>query len=142
MPTCIFCRIVVGDAPCYRVAETGSALAFLDIQPAAEGHLLVIPKGHYENVFDIDPGAMAAVADLVRRLAPVLRDVVRPGGLIVTQANGLAAGQSVMHFHTHLIPRTGGQRLRMHGAEMADPERLEALARAICTRVIGGRLTS
>lgn len=135
MEHCIFCRIAAGQAPSFKLGENELAFAFLDIQPAAEGHSLVIPKAHFENVYDIGAPDLAAVGELARRLAPVLREVVQPDGMMISQANGAAAGQSVMHFHTHLIPRNAGQRLRMHGDTAGDPDRLSSLGAQIAARL-------
>lgn len=137
MENCIFCRIAAGHAPCFKLAENQFAFAFLDIQPAAEGHSLVIPKAHFENVYEIGAADMAGVGELVRQLASAVREVIRPDGMMITQANGPAAGQSVMHFHTHLIPRHEGQRLRMHGDQAGDPKRLAALREQIVGLVEG-----
>lgn len=136
MSDCIFCRIASDEAPCFKLAENELALAFLDIHPAAEGHCLVIPKEHFENIFDIRAADFAAVSELARRLAPALRAVVQPAGMVVTQANGAVAGQSVMHLHTHLIPRNKGKRLKMHGDEIADPASLRQLAIAISAHIV------
>ncbi len=91
----------------------------MDAFPAAPGHVLVIPYRHFENVFDIDAVAMAAVADAVRKTAGAIRRALAPDGLTISQANGAAAGQSVAHYHVHLIPRTQGRKLRSHGTEAA-----------------------
>ena len=132
---CIFCRIVAGEMPCHKVMETGEVLSIMDIHPASEGHALVIPKRHCESVYDIEACDMQAVALAVRRIAAAIRAELSPDGLTVTQANGAAAGQTVMHYHVHLIPRTAGERMRFHGEEGADSERLAELARAIAARL-------
>ena len=128
---CIFCAIVAGRAPACRVAEDEGALAFMDLFPASEGHLLVIPKDHAENVFEMDDAPMRATAALSRRVARALRAALVPDGLAIYQANGAAAGQTVWHYHLHLIPRRTGDPLTLHGRLRGDEARLRELAAAI-----------
>ncbi len=132
---CIFCAIVAGKAPAALVAEDEHALAFLDIFPAADGHTLVIPKDHAENVFEMQDGPMRAVAALARRVARAIRAEIAPAGLAVYQANGEAAGQTVWHYHQHLIPRRMGEAMSFHGRGRADEARLRALAAKIAARL-------
>lgn len=132
---CIFCRIIAGELPCHKVMETGKVLSIMDIHPASEGHTLVIPKRHCESVFDIDAEDMQAVALAARRIAAAIRAELAPDGMTVTQANGVAAGQTVMHYHVHLIPRTAGERMLFHGEGETDPKRLVELARAFAARL-------
>ena len=130
-PDCIFCAIVAGRAPAARIAETEHALAFLDLFPAADGHALVIPKTHYENLFEADEETLPDVHRLARRVALAMRRALAPDGLVVFQLNGAAAGQTVFHYHAHLLPRTAGSELRIHGRQQADPAQLAALAARI-----------
>ena len=132
---CIFCRIIAGEMPSHKVMETGQVLAIMDIHPASEGHTLVIPKRHCESVYDIEAEDMQAVALAARRIAAAIRAELSPDGLTVTQANGVAAGQTVMHYHVHLIPRSAGERVRFHGQQAADSKRLAVLARAFAARL-------
>ena len=132
---CIFCAIVAGKAPACRVAEDAHALAFLDLFPVAEGHTLVIPKDHAENIFEMADGPMRAVAVLARRVAGAIRAELAPAGLAVYQANGEAAGQTVWHYHQHLIPRRSGDPLSFHGRSKADEARLRAIATKLAARV-------
>ena len=134
-PDCIFCRIIAGEMPCHRVMETDKVLSIMDIFPASDGHTLVIPKRHFESVYDIETEDMQAVALAARRIAAAIRAELAPDGMTVTQANGAAAGQTVMHYHVHLIPRTAGERMRFHGQEDSDPKRLDVLARALSRRL-------
>lgn len=102
---CIFCRIIAGNIPCYRVAENDDCLAFLDIEPAAKGHVLVIPKQHSENLLDTKPDTLALVAQMVHHVAHQIDVTLEPDGINILQNNRPAAGQVVMHYHVHLIPR-------------------------------------
>jgi histidine triad (HIT) family protein len=135
MPECIFCQIVAGRAPAAKVVETDHALAFLDLFPVVEGHTLVIPRRHYENLFEADAETLPEVHLLARRVALALRRVLAPDGLMVFQLNGAAAGQTVFHYHAHLVPRQTGSELRLHGREKADAGRLDALAARIAEAV-------
>jgi histidine triad (HIT) family protein len=128
---CIFCQIVAGRAPAAKIAETEHALAFLDLFPVADGHALVVPKLHYENLFESDETTLPAVHLLVRRVARALRKALAPDGLMITQLNGVAAGQTVFHYHAHLIPRQQGSGLSLHGRRRADAAQLDVLARRI-----------
>ena len=134
-PDCIFCQIVAGRAPAARIAETEHALAFLDLFPAAEGHALVIPKPHYENLFEADVETLPDVHLLARRVALAMRRALAPDGMMVFQLNGAAAGQTVFHYHAHLLPRSAGSELRIHGRQKADPAKLSELAARIAAEL-------
>jgi len=102
---CIFCRIIAGEIPSYRVAENETTLAFLDIEPAAKGHTLVISKQHAVNLLDSAAADVAAVAQMVQQVAQQIESALHPDGINVLQNNRPAAGQVVMHYHVHLLPR-------------------------------------
>ncbi len=130
-PGCIFCRIVAGEAHSHPVWDDAGTLAFLDIHPLAAGHVLVIPKPHWENLFETPAPALAAVMDTAKRVAHAMRAALGPPGLGVYQLNGRAAGQSVFHYHVHLIPRHGGGSLDVHGRRRAEREELARVAERI-----------
>ena len=104
-PDCIFCRIVAGEVPSFRLLEDDRVLSFMDINPANEGHCLVIPKAHAANLFESQDESVAAAAAAARRVADAVRRTLDPPGISLMQANGPAAGQSVFHLHFHVIPR-------------------------------------
>jgi len=131
LSACIFCRIVAGEAPCHGVYEDETVLAFMDIAPVGDGHLLVIPKRHYENLLEADEASMLAVMAVSRRLAHALKRALTPDGIGVHQLNGAAAGQTVFHYHMHLIPRKHGDPIAVHGRTAGDPARLAENARRI-----------
>jgi histidine triad (HIT) family protein len=108
---CIFCKIVAGTVECHEVYQDDATLAFMDIQPANDGHCLVIPKEHFEKVFDMPPAAFGAVASTAAKVARTVNEVLRPGGINLVQANGELAGQSVYHVHIHVLPRRAGDNL-------------------------------
>ncbi len=103
--TCIFCQIVAGRAPAARVLETNDSLAFLDLNPVATGHTLVIPKVHARNLFDLSETASPGLVNAVAAVARALRQSFQADGLTVIQTNERAGGQVVFHLHFHLIPR-------------------------------------
>ena len=102
---CIFCKIVAGIGECHEIYQDDVMLAFMDIHPANEGHCLVILKTHYATVFDMPPAAFGTVASTAAKVARVVNEVLRPGGISLLQANGELAGQSVLHVHVHVLPR-------------------------------------
>lgn len=128
---CIFCRIVKAEAPAHRVFEDERTLAFMDLFPVADGHTLVIPKAHYANLLDVGADDLRAVISLAQRVARAIRDTCEPDGIGVFQLNGAAAGQTVFHYHMHLIPRMQGDTLQLHSRIRGDPERLAETARKL-----------
>ena len=111
--TCIFCEIIAGRAPSYRVLEDEHALAFLDIRPAAPGHTLVVPRAHARDLWEISEAAHSQVAALVHRVARLLTTALAPEGMNVKHNTGKAAGQDVFHFHVHVVPRWQGDSLNL-----------------------------
>ena len=130
-PGCIFCSIIAGAAPCERVHEDELTLTFMDLFPVGKGHLLVIPKQHATNLFEVDEASLLAVVRNSRILAHALRDALGPDGIGVHQLNGSAAGQTVFHYHMHLIPRNRGDPMVLHGRTRGDEGELAALAQKI-----------
>lgn len=108
---CIFCKIVGGEIPSSKVLETEALIAFLDIGPLAEGHLLVIPKQHYITLLDMPSEDCAQLAGALPSLGAALMAVTGAEGFNVLQNNGPVAGQAVDHVHFHLIPRRAGDGL-------------------------------
>jgi histidine triad (HIT) family protein len=109
---CTFCRIVAGLSPSWRVYEDETSLAFLDKGQVTRGHTLVVPRRHAEDIWALSADEAGAVMRSVHRVAGLLRERLRPLGLNVTQANGRAAWQDVLHYHVHLIPRYGDDGFR------------------------------
>src|SRR6516162_3322205 len=128
-PDCIFCQIIAGQMPCFKLLEDDDTLAFMDIYPAIDGHCLVIAKDHYPTVFEISEDAFAAVSRSVARVARAVNQAVSPDGLNLVQANGPAAQQSVTHFHVHVLPRRRGDELKLNWSPNAgDPDAIAAIA--------------
>ena len=117
---CIFCEIVARRASAHRVYEDESVLIFMDLFPAHPGHTLVIPKLHNETLFETSTDDLKAVIAQSKPLAHAIRQVFEPDGIAVIQLNGAAAGQTVFHYHMHLIPRNEGEPFGIHGKRMGD----------------------
>lgn len=107
MSDCIFCKIINGEIPAAKVFENEHVFAFLDISQATKGHTLVIPKVHKENLFELTPEIASNLFAAVPKIANALKTEFEPIGLNAISNNGEFAGQSVFHFHLHLIPRYG-----------------------------------
>jgi histidine triad (HIT) family protein len=108
MRDCIFCAIAAGTTPSERIYEDERTVAFLDISPAADGHVLVIPRAHADDVHSLDPADVASVAQAGQIIAGRLSGALACDGVTILQSNGRAAGQTVFHYHVHVIPRSEG----------------------------------
>ncbi len=131
---CIFCRIVAGEAPASIVAETPDALAFMDINQATDGHVLIIPKIHIQNVYELDANTADAVFRLTVNVAKAVKAALNCDGLNILQANERAGQQQVFHLHVHVVARYQGDRDRIHfGWQPIHPPaaELDRLAEAI-----------
>ena len=111
---CIFCRIIRSEVPSFRVYEDDRSLAFMDINPANPGHVLVIPKEHAETIFTLNEPWLTASILIAQRVAVAVERVFHPSGLNIIQANGPGAAQSVPHFHWHVLPRAKDDGLPMN----------------------------
>ena len=105
MADCIFCKIIAGEIPSYTIYEDEDFKVFLDINPASKGHALIVPKVHYANLYDIDEEVVAKAMKLAKKLAIHMTDILGCEGFNILQNNNETAGQTVFHFHMHLIPR-------------------------------------
>ena len=105
MEDCIFCKIVDGKIPSFKVYEDDKVLAFEDINPISPGHTLVIPKRHWVNLLDISEEDLTAVVQASRKIAAGIREALGADGIVSMQLSGRAVHQEVMHYHLHLVPR-------------------------------------
>lgn len=112
-PNCIFCKIIKGELPSYKVYEDNRVIAFLNIHPVNVGHTLVVPKKHSKNIFDIAPKDWMAVVEVVRELAIVVEKAVGANGINIGMNNREHAGQEVDHAHIHIIPRFKGDGFKL-----------------------------
>ena len=132
MSDCVFCKIVAGQIPSTRVYEDEHTLAFMDIGHVNPGHTLVAVKKHAANVFELDGAQAEAVARAIVKISKALKKAFEPEGLSVYQANGKAAGQTVFHYHVHLLPRHAGDGMELVWPVKNPPrEKLEEYAAKI-----------
>jgi histidine triad (HIT) family protein len=112
-PDCLFCKIVAGEIPATVVAEDERTIAFMDINPATRGHLLVIPRAHARDVHEIEPDDLRAVVTSAQQLAARQLERLGADGVNLLNSSGAAAWQTVFHFHLHVIPRYADDPLRL-----------------------------
>lgn len=120
----IFARILRGEIPAQKIYEDEHSIAIMDVMPQAEGHALVIPKAPSRNILDIGAHDLQELILVVQRIARAVKKAFEADGVLVTQFNEPASGQSVFHTHFHIIPRYEGTALKPHGGKMADPDSL------------------
>lgn len=129
---CIFCKIANGEIPSKTLYEDEEFRVILDLSPATSGHALIMPKEHAANLYELPDEDASKVLVLAKRMATLMKDKLNCDGLNLVQNNGETAGQTVMHFHMHVIPRyeNDGQKINWVPGE-ATPEELEAVAKQI-----------
>ena len=138
MSDCVFCRIVARQIPATVVFEDEHTLAFMDIGQVNPGHVLVAVKKHAENLYALDDTQAGAVLRAAAKIARAIRDAFNPEGLSVYQANGKAAGQTVFHYHVHLVPRYAGDGMELTWPVKNPPrEKLAEYAEKIRTSLPG-----
>ena len=131
-PDCVFCKIVAGEIPSFTLFEDEATLAFMDINPANEGHALVIPKEHVVDLYSMSDEALARTMATAKKVAAAVARTLNPDGLNLVQCNGPAAAQSVMHFHVHVLPRVRDDGLAMNwGLKLGDIDAIGRLAERI-----------
>ena len=138
---CVFCAIASRQVPASVIYEDEKVLGFLDINPLTEGHTLIIPKYHAEDVFDISEEDLKHISAVAQRIADRMKEVINAEGVDLFQASGQAADQQVPHFHLHVIPRKTGDQLSLHEwwvsqIKKVEPEKLNELARKLATEEI------
>jgi histidine triad (HIT) family protein len=127
----IFAKILRGEIPCVKVFEDARTLAFMDVMPEAEGHVLVLPKEAAQDILDLSADGLAAMMATVQRVAKAVDAGLAPDGILLKQYNRAPAGQSIFHVHFHVLPRWEGVELAPHGKAMVDAARLEPVAAKI-----------
>jgi histidine triad (HIT) family protein len=132
---CIFCKIIRGEIPCAKVFENEHILAFLDISQVTKGHTLVIPKVHKKNIYELTPDVASHLFEAVPRIANAIKEQYAPIGLNLLNNNEEPAGQTVFHYHLHLLPRYGkgdgfGAVWKSHQSEYT-PDDLQKIAATI-----------
>lgn len=128
-PSCVFCKILAGEIPSTTVAESDRAVAFMDVNPATFGHLLVVPRTHTRDLLSADPQDVTAVALLAQQMATRVRERLEVDGVSLMQSNGAAAWQTVFHLHLHVIPRYQDDALQLPWTPTpGDPEQIATAA--------------
>jgi histidine triad (HIT) family protein len=131
-PDCIFCRIVAGEVPSTRVDEDERTVAFMDVNPATRGHVLVVPREHAADLLAISVEDLAACAAMAQRIAGRQKEHLAADGVNLINSCGAAAWQTVFHFHVHVIPRYEGDPLRLPWRpEPGDPDEIAAAGREL-----------
>lgn len=105
---CIFCKIANGDIPSNALYEDEQVKVVFDLGPASKGHVLILPKNHFDNIYELDDESAAHIFKVAVKIARAMKETLKPDGLNIVQNNGEAAGQTVFHFHMHIIPRYSG----------------------------------
>ncbi|HEX3077707.1 MAG TPA: HIT family protein [Lachnospiraceae bacterium] len=114
---CIFCKIAAGEIPSYTIYEDDDFKAFMDIAPASKGHTVLIPKEHADNLFELSEETASKVLPIAAKVAKALKAELGCDGLNLLQNNGETAGQTVFHFHMHLIPRYSEDKVKIKWVE-------------------------
>lgn len=128
---CIFCKIANGEIPSATLYEDEDFRVILDLGPASKGHALILPKEHYANLYELSDELAAKAMVLAKRMITKMQKVLNCDGYNVVQNNGETAGQTVFHFHMHLIPRYEGDNVGLgwHMGELTDEDREDILAK-------------
>ncbi len=133
--TNIFAKVLRGELPCHKVYEDDVALAFMDIMPRADGHVLVLPKAPARNLLDAGPGSLAELIIRVQKIARAVKSALAADGITVLQYNESAGGQIIFHLHFHILPRWNGVELRPHSGFQEKPEVLDKHAKKIAAAI-------
>ena len=133
---CIFCLIANGEIPSNTVYEDEDFRAILDLSPAQKGHTLLLPKEHYADLFEMPAELAARVLPVAKKIAAAVKEATGADGVNLVQNNGEAAGQTVRHFHLHIIPRLAGDNaLPLWTPGKSDPEEQQRIAAAISEKI-------
>lgn len=133
---CIFCKIIAGEIPSSTVYEDNDFKVIMDIFPAAKGHMIILPKKHAENLFELEEDTVSKALLVAKKVAAALKEELGCDGVNLLQNNGEAAGQTVFHFHIHVIPRYKDDQVRLawSNGKYGDGE-AASLAAAIASKV-------
>ena len=136
MNDCIFCKIAKGEIPSATVYEDDDFRVIMDISPASEGHMIILPKEHAANVYELSDATASKIYVLAKKLATALKDELDCDGIIILQNNGEAAGQTVFHLHMHIIPRYYSDDISIRWNQgKSDTDSLAELAKSIGQRL-------
>lgn len=137
MDDCIFCKIVKGKLPSYKIYENSEILAFLDINPINIGHSLIIPKQHYANIYETPDETLASMMKTAKLISKAIKSQMNPDGINVTMNNDKAAGQIIFHSHLHVIPRLTSDGFNLwHGRRPYNKGEAENIAKKIISSIV------
>jgi len=139
MEDCIFCKIAKGEIPSFKIYEDEQVLAFADINPISDGHTLIIPKRHAENIWEIPENDLIAIHRASKKIATAIKNALNPSGVVVLQLNGRGVNQVVMHYHLHLMPRAeGANELPVSCWELkkGDMDRIKEISEKISSQIL------
>lgn len=133
---CIFCKIAKGDIPSATIYENNDLKVFLDAAPANKGHALIVPKEHYDNIFQLDAETAGKIFSMATVVARAIREETKCDGMNIVQNNGEAAGQTVNHFHLHIIPRNSGDEVTVSWKPHdVNPDEQSELAKSVKKKI-------
>lgn len=135
MTDCLFCKIAANDIGSVRVYEDDTVFAMMDIFPESKGHLLIVPKQHGENLFEVPDETLAHLVSVSKQLAAAAKKALNADGIKIAQFNGAAAGQTVFHYHMHVVPAYENVGFKRHAGEPANADDLRELAELIKTEL-------
>ncbi|MFZ0450732.1 MAG: HIT family protein [Desulfatiglandaceae bacterium] len=138
MEGCIFCKIVKGEIPCFKIYEDEKVISFLDINPVSQGHTLIIPKIHAANLWEIQEEDLMAVQLAAKKIVNAMKSTFDLLGVVCMQLNGRGVNQLVMHYHLHLVPRSEGESMLSVSSwdqKPGNPEAIAGLAEKIASRL-------
>ena len=133
---CIFCKIASGEIPAKTIYENDKFKVFFDLGPATKGHALIIPKEHFDNLYELNDDVAGELLVKAKQVATAMKDAFQADGFNLVQNNGTVAGQSVFHFHMHLIPRyEGDHAMKLWTPGEVDGEELEQLKEQVVAKL-------
>lgn len=136
MTDCLFCKIIAANITAAKIYEDEHFLSFLDINPVNPGHALLMPKGHYENLYDIPDNILSEAGPILKKLAVAIKSAVSADGINIGMNNDIAAGQEIFHAHFHIIPRFSDDGYEMwHGKPYAEESIKNQIAEKIKSRL-------
>lgn len=128
---CIFCKILAGEIPSTVVYEDDDFKAILDVNPAARGHVIILPKNHAANIYELPDEDASKIMVVAKKIATAIEKAYHCDGVNILQNNGEAAGQTVFHLHVHVIPRFKGDTVNIGWKQGDMPEDLDAICKEI-----------